>query len=497
MAGKSKKYENRKKNKKERKEKEQQEASGVTEKSSESLTVPSTSTDDVEIKSEVMSTSPGWNVDNIAKTLEITSSDTSQCPEELQQGPEGTSSSKSEVIDESCDKPKRNEQEFRNEEEKFRRGEQKYYQVRKDYHGNKSNEKFDQDSKGTPRRNYQDSNRNNSRRSSASRDREFDNWDSNKFNNDEETENVIETFGDLFCADDEYALGHCVAEDMNMGSGIATEFRSKFKRVDELLEQRIRQGDVATLLVDKRYVYYLVTKRYSNGKPTYETLFRSLRRMREHALDKGVKKIALPRIGCGLDGLEWKMVKSMLQFIFKGVDVEIKIYNFQQGSQSAIQPPKPKCRVKNVLKSVADIESYTIIIYPCSRDENITKTMTDLDKKFNIRTDYGRSRRNLGDVIRTDTRLNYILYGVVVKERAQDPVNYVHFQRCIKEINQRNNKHDQYEYVAMEAFRDDPDNMVINKLVNLMRNTFYYNVEVYICWPEELKQFAPRELEYS
>lgn len=39
---------------------------------------------------------------------------------------------------------------------------------------------------------------------------------------------VREVEGDLFAVDDEYSLGHCVAEDMNMGSGIAVKFRFVF-----------------------------------------------------------------------------------------------------------------------------------------------------------------------------------------------------------------------------------------------------------------------------
>lgn len=36
---------------------------------------------------------------------------------------------------------------------------------------------------------------------------------------------VKEVEGNLFEVDEDYALAHCVAQDMNMGSGIAIEFR--------------------------------------------------------------------------------------------------------------------------------------------------------------------------------------------------------------------------------------------------------------------------------
>jgi hypothetical protein len=39
----------------------------------------------------------------------------------------------------------------------------------------------------------------------------------------------------------------------------------------------------------------------SSGKPTYSTLFSSLKTLRGHVIANDVKKLAMPRIGCGLD----------------------------------------------------------------------------------------------------------------------------------------------------------------------------------------------------
>lgn len=85
------------------------------------------------------------------------------------------------------------------------------------------------------------------------------------------------------------------------------------------------------ILDDKeRYIYYLITKKLSNGKPTYHTLWSSLKKLQQHIEQKEVKKLAIPRIGCGLDRLEWSTVKRMLEFIFQNTNVEITVCNFQQ-----------------------------------------------------------------------------------------------------------------------------------------------------------------------
>ncbi len=48
--------------------------------------------------------------------------------------------------------------------------------------------------------------------------------------------------------------------------------------------------------------------------------------MKEHCKRKGVKGVALPKIGCGLDGLSWGRVSKMIQDVFMDLDMTIVIY---------------------------------------------------------------------------------------------------------------------------------------------------------------------------
>lgn len=41
-----------------------------------------------------------------------------------------------------------------------------------------------------------------------------------------------------------------------------------------------------------------------------------------------VKKLAVPRIGCGLDGLQWDKVKDQLNEVFNGEPIEIVVWNY-------------------------------------------------------------------------------------------------------------------------------------------------------------------------
>jgi len=111
-----------------------------------------------------------------------------------------------------------------------------------------------------------------------------------------------------------------------MGKGIAVTFKNKFGRVDVLRAQGKLVGDVAVLKDGTRYIYYLITKERFFHKPTYESLTNSLVRMKEHALEHGVKQISMPRIGCGLDGLLWPRVRNIIMDVFRATDISIKIY---------------------------------------------------------------------------------------------------------------------------------------------------------------------------
>lgn len=90
-----------------------------------------------------------------------------------------------------------------------------------------------------------------------------------------------------------------------------------------ILEKKTKEGI--------RYIYYLVTKQLSQEKPTYTDFWFSLQEMRNHVRENNVKKLAIPKIGCGLDRLDWNIVQHMIEFLFKDVEIdEVVVCNFQQ-----------------------------------------------------------------------------------------------------------------------------------------------------------------------
>lgn len=105
-------------------------------------------------------------------------------------------------------------------------------------------------------------------------------------------------------------------------------FRSTFGEVGQLMDQRPNVGDVAYLQQNDRYIYYLVSKDLSNKKPSYNTLTAAITKLRDFIVEHDVKKLAIPRIGCGLDKLNWLRVKNIIRRLFQGVGCMIKVCHF-------------------------------------------------------------------------------------------------------------------------------------------------------------------------
>ncbi|XP_040008968.1 ADP-ribose glycohydrolase OARD1 [Xiphias gladius] len=142
--------------------------------------------------------------------------------------------------------------------------------------------------------------------------------------------------GNLFSCPTEEALAHCISEDCRMGAGIAVTFKQRFRGVAELKEQKKLTGQCAVLKRDGRFIYYLITKKKASQKPTYDSLRLSLEDMKLHCVKHGVTKISMPRIGCGLDRLEWARVSEILEQVFKRTNISITVYSLPVKAEAEV-----------------------------------------------------------------------------------------------------------------------------------------------------------------
>jgi O-acetyl-ADP-ribose deacetylase (regulator of RNase III) len=150
---------------------------------------------------------------------------------------------------------------------------------------------------------------------------------------------LTEKYGDLFGAlnDDEEectSLAHCVSLDLAMGRGIAKEFKMRFGGVEELKRKATKVGETVSLDLSRegQCVYYMITKEKYFGKPTYETLGAALESLKDLCVTNGTRRVAMPRIGCGLDRLDWPRVRDLILETFSGTKMEIVVYQMDTPS---------------------------------------------------------------------------------------------------------------------------------------------------------------------
>ena len=135
----------------------------------------------------------------------------------------------------------------------------------------------------------------------------------------------------LFDVSDDYYLAHCISADFGMGKGIVIEFNKRFN-----MKRKLQESNPNYLLYWKRYgmiadcikvdkVFNLITKERYFHKPTYSSLRYSLCAMRDIAVKNKINKIAMPKIGCGLDGLQYDKVEKIIKEVFKDTNIEILV----------------------------------------------------------------------------------------------------------------------------------------------------------------------------
>ena len=131
---------------------------------------------------------------------------------------------------------------------------------------------------------------------------------------------------DIFTVPQGYYLAHCISGDYALGAGVAKQFDAVYNMKAKLNDQyRVYEEPSigSALLVDN--VFNLVTKEKCYQKPTYSTLEETLVDMREQMNELMITKLAMPKIGCGLDRLDWDRVLELITEVFNETDAEILI----------------------------------------------------------------------------------------------------------------------------------------------------------------------------
>lgn len=149
---------------------------------------------------------------------------------------------------------------------------------------------------------------------------------------------LIEKTGDLFSSGAP-AIGHGVNVVGVMGAGVAKIVRENYPDVfnhyaTECLRSNLAPGEFNGLLTthpnsDKMVTILNLASQDSPGaNATYEWTLQSINYALYHCRSVGFAKLAIPRIGCGIGGLSWEVLKPMLGVLVLAYpDVELEVWS--------------------------------------------------------------------------------------------------------------------------------------------------------------------------
>lgn len=136
--------------------------------------------------------------------------------------------------------------------------------------------------------------------------------------------------GSLFDADNTHVLAHCISADYALGLGIARQISNLYRSRLYLENNYKNEKGISPNCLRQRYngltIYHLVTKQRYYLKPTYNSLKSSLIKLKEQMISHNEKKLAIPKIACGLDKLDWRKVKEIILEVFDDTDIDITVY---------------------------------------------------------------------------------------------------------------------------------------------------------------------------
>lgn len=137
--------------------------------------------------------------------------------------------------------------------------------------------------------------------------------------------------GDMFSGGHDVLVNtvNCVGV---MGAGLALQFRRRFPLMHDRYREEcrlglVRPGRMNPHLEGTVLILNFPTKDHWRDPSRYEWIAEGLVSLRAWlSVQDGGSSAAIPPLGCGLGGLDWKVVRPMILEVMDGLDMEVCIY---------------------------------------------------------------------------------------------------------------------------------------------------------------------------
>lgn len=140
--------------------------------------------------------------------------------------------------------------------------------------------------------------------------------------------------GNLLDADAE-ALVNTVNTVGAMGKGVALQFRRAFPENYEAYAAAVKRGEVvpgrmfsweSSRLDGPRLIFNFPTKRHWRGRSRLTDIEAGLDDLRQLLIERDVRSVALPALGCGLGGLEWPDVRERIEAALGDLPIRVLVF---------------------------------------------------------------------------------------------------------------------------------------------------------------------------
>lgn len=120
----------------------------------------------------------------------------------------------------------------------------------------------------------------------------------------------------LNALDEDYdAIAHCVGAAIKMKQGKAKKIREKYP-LEEPLTEKLKVGDIMVQEYQDNYILHVVTKNFSNILPSEEDHTLAIKNLASKCEELAIERLAIPKMGCGLDALEWSKCSLIINDYF-------------------------------------------------------------------------------------------------------------------------------------------------------------------------------------
>lgn len=136
--------------------------------------------------------------------------------------------------------------------------------------------------------------------------------------------------GDIFSSPAQ-VLVNTVNLDGVMGKGIAFQFKKlypdMFKKYQMLCEKNMLDiGKLWLYKSEEKWILNFPTKRHWRNSSKLEYIEEGLKKFVATYKEKNITSIAFPKLGCGNGGLDWEVVKPIMDEYLKNLPIDIYIY---------------------------------------------------------------------------------------------------------------------------------------------------------------------------